>query len=100
MMHNVRGPEETAFVADAMEPVVVELVPQKEQDPGPPRKADGEQRETMEIGQQRKLYGLGEQIDDDIADAHGQAGGGVVEFVDVALDERGGNGFGHQQSDE
>src|ERR1700674_1665301 len=78
MMHDVRCPEETAFVADAVEPVVAEFIAEKEQDPGPRLKADREKRETMQPGQDGELYGLGEQVDEYISEAHGDAGGGIL----------------------
>src|SRR5208282_964257 len=93
VVHDVRSPEETALVADAVKPVVAELIPEKKQEPSPPLVANGEDGETVEVSENGKLNELGEEIHQDVTDAQGDAGGGVLEFIEVAMKNRGRHGF-------
>src|SRR5215472_7003388 len=100
MMHHVRGPEEAALVAHSMEPVIAELVAEEEQNPRPPLVPDvkdGEAREPCEDGE---LHDLAEQIRSDAAEAHGDAGRGIFQFIDFALQDGADNGFEHHERDE
>jgi len=49
VMYNVGGPEEAALMADAVKPVVAELVAKKEQAPRPPLEADVEDRKVIQV---------------------------------------------------
>src|SRR5262249_7609 len=100
VMDHVRGPEKTAFVAHAMEPVVAEFVAEEEQDPGPPLKADRKNGEPMQITEDRELKGFWQKGDEDGGQGHADARGGVFEFIDVALHDGADNGFRNQQSDK
>ena len=42
----------------------------------------------------------GEKIDQDVADAHGDAGGGVFKFIDIAMEGSGNDGFEKHQEEE
>src|SRR5438046_9302003 len=84
MMDHMRGPEQPALVADAVEPVVGKVIGEKEQKPGPPLIADFEDCEAMDGSEHSKSYCLGGNSDEDIADAHCQTGSRVLDVVQLA----------------
>src|SRR5579864_424253 len=99
-MHHVRSPEEAALVADPVEPVVAEFVTEEEQRPGPPLKPNRKNRKAMQPGEDAELERLGEQVDENIAEAHGDAGSGIFYFVNVAPHDGASDGFHKKQDDK
>src|ERR1700730_6417984 len=100
MMDEVRGPEEPALLADAVEPVVAELVAEKEKDPSPPLVANVENGEAVKKSQDLEEDDFREEVDEYVAEAHGDAGCGVLEFVEIAAQDRASDGFRDHQQNE
>src|SRR6516164_696861 len=100
MVNDVGSPEEAAFMAGAVEPVITEFIAEKEQDPRPPRKADRKNREAMQVREGRELDNFGEQIHSDIAEAHGDAGGRVLQLINLPVHDGTGDGFDNHECNE
>src|SRR6267378_2088004 len=84
MMHHMRGPEQPALVAGAMEDIIGEVFGKKQQTPRPPPIADIENRETMHHAVGPEGDGLRQKAEQYAARPHHQAGGGVFELIQVA----------------
>src|SRR5579864_8642810 len=100
MMHNVRSPEQPAFVAGTVEPVIGEVFRKKQNGPGPPLIADVEDGEAMNGGIRSKHQRLAYHAEQHTASAYGQAGGSVLELVEIAVHDRVKHHFKQQKRDE
>src|SRR5262249_461769 len=80
MMAYMASPEETTLVACAMEPVITEIIGDKEQQPGPPLITDFEDRKSMDGSKCRERHSLSRYPDEDIANPHCQTGRGVLDL--------------------
>src|SRR5215813_11378057 len=100
MMDHMRGPEETALVARAMEPIVGEIVGDKEQQPRPPLITDFEDRESMDSTERRERQSLCRYSHEHIAYAHGETRSRVLRFVKIATHHRVADHLNSQQKQE
>src|SRR6185369_7856824 len=82
----------------AMKPVVTEIVGDKRERPSPPHVSDFEDRKLVDEGEYSEHHGLGKQSDNDVADAHGEAGRSVFKLVEIAAKKRAEYGFEEQQA--
>ncbi len=82
VMVDVRRPPEAAFVADAMEPVVDEVIEKKDRQPGPGRARRYVEQPDLVGCRQSREYGAGHQeIHHDIAGLHAERCKGVCESI-------------------
>ena len=89
VMHDVTGPEQPDLVADAVVPVVRVIVREEQQHPHPPRLlGQAQRREAVQRGVDRHDDALPQQIDQDVPDAHAQAGDRVARPVPGVLVRR------------
>src|SRR5215472_692964 len=84
MMDDVRGPEQSAFVADAMEPVVGKILSKKQNSPGPPLVSNLENGKAVDRGICAEHQRLAYDTDQHVAGAHTEAGRGVLEPIEIA----------------
>jgi hypothetical protein len=99
-MHDVRGPEEAAFVAHAVIPVIAEFITEKEQAPGPPLIADVKDGKTMQPGESSELEQLGGEFRDETAQTHADAGGRILQLIDFTLHDGASDRFQDDERNE
>ena len=79
---HVRRPQDSHFVMGAVEPVVDEVAGDAAGSPTTTSVGSiAQQRELRHRSEQRQVHALHDQVDQHVADAHGQAGGGVAPRV-------------------
>src|SRR5438445_271987 len=88
MMDHVQSPEQAAFVAGAMEHIISKVFRKKQNGPGPPLISDIEDGEAMNGGISRKDQRLADHAQQHAAGAHDQAGGSVLELIEIAAHDR------------
>src|SRR5689334_23810375 len=87
MMHHMRSPEQPAFMAGAVKPVIGKVFGKKQNRPGPPLIADVEDGEAMDSCISRKHQSLVNHAEQHIAGTHGETGSSVLELVKIATHE-------------
>src|SRR3954452_12515010 len=97
MMHYVRRPPKAAFMTGPMKAVIADLVSEEAQHPRPPDVSNIEYRELVQEGEYRKHHGLREQVHHYVSDPHRQAGGSVLELVEIATQSSRRDRFCHEQ---
>ena len=78
---DVRRPEKTNLVPQAVEPIVTKVSADDEQRPLPPIPFDLEDRPARHRAQKEKVHRLHAQVDDDVADAHSETGSRIFRLV-------------------
>jgi len=97
-VYDVRCPEQAAFMAHSMEPVVAEFIREKEQHPYPPLQAQSEYPEAIEQTKNHKLHCLGDEAHSHAPQPHSDAGGRIFDLVEIAPHDGVRNCLGqHQQ---
>ena len=65
-------------MAGSVKPVVADFICEEQQSPNPPLVSQLEDPPTVDQSEDPELHGLGNQVDGDVAQPHGDAGGGVL----------------------
>ena len=98
MVDDVAGPVEADVVAETVEPVIGEVVRKKTKHPYPPESGvEGEDAELVNEIVNEVDDAFDEKADEYIAKAHGDAAGGVLGFVKIAVVPGGEDPFSKQQ---
>src|SRR5579883_917008 len=100
MMHDVRCPEEAAFMAGAVRDVVAEIVGEEERNPGPPLVANVENSKPMYEGVKAEDEQFCCEANNHIANTHGEAGCCVLELEQIAVHPPCGDCFEQKQEKE
>ena len=81
-------------------PIISKIVGEKGQQPSPPLIADVEEHEAVKEGKDGELHHFGYGVDEDIADAHGDIGGRIFDFIEVTPHESIGDHLQSQKDQE
>src|SRR5262245_24404265 len=81
MVDDMRSPEEPAFMADAVKPVVGEIFCKEYDGPGPPLIADVENGKAVDRGICAEYQRLADDADEHVTRSHAERGRSVLELV-------------------
>src|SRR5262249_43244475 len=96
----VRSPEQTAFMANAVEPVVSKVFGEKQNCPGPPLISDLENGKAVNGRVCTEDERFAHNTKQHVSQTHAEAGGGVFELVEIAAHRGVENDFQQQKGDE
>ena len=82
-MYDMRCPEQAAFMAHSVEPVVAEFIREKEQHPQPPLVAEGEDPKAIEQTKNRQLHSFCDEAHSHAPQSHGDAGGRILDLIQI-----------------
>ena len=88
MVHHVRSPKQPALMADAVIPVVGEIVGEEECEPGPRAcRVEFEERKSVHEAEDPKYHRFADEIHYNIPNPHEETGRGVLKMVQLSAHE-------------
>ncbi len=85
VVDDVTGPQDADDVVSSVRPVVEEVLPQQHQRDGPPQHRNPQRCQFVDRGVERDDRDLPQEVEDETAQAHADAGGGVLRLVPLVL---------------